>query len=95
MNWIPTAKGGRGILEGNNLTRMGPWREQEAPEGRSGGVAAATGSQAQVKAQLKQSHYPMEAKWELLGADHHKGRRQATQGTEEKYKWVWQHRSPM
>ena len=73
---------------------MGPWREQEAPEGGVGVWPKPLGTQAQVKVQLKKFHYPMEAKWELLGPDHHQGRRQATQGAEEKDKWVWQRRPP-
>jgi hypothetical protein len=48
-----------------------------------------------VEVQLEKFHYPMEAKWELLGPGHHKGRRQAAQGAEEKDKWVWQRRPPM
>ena len=53
------------------------------------------GSQAQVKAQLKKFHYPMGAKGGLLVPGHHKGRRRATQGAEEKDKRVWQRRPPM
>ena len=74
---------------------MGPWREQKAPEGGVGVWPQPSGSQAQVKVQLKKFHCPMEAKWELLGPGHHKGRRQATQEAEEKDKWVWQSRPPM
>jgi len=37
----------------------------------------------------------MGARGELLGPDHHKGRRRATQGAEEKDRWVWQRRPPM
>ena len=74
---------------------MGPWREQEAPEGGVGVWPQPLGSQAQVKVQLKKFHYPMGAKGELLGPGHHKGRRRATQGAEEKDKWVWQHSPPM
>ena len=59
---------------------MGPWREQEAPEGGVGVWPQPLRSQAQVKVQLKKFHCPMGAKWELLGPGHHKGRRQATQG---------------
>ena len=35
------------------------------------------------------------AKGELLGPGHHQGRPLATQGAEEKDKWVWQRRPPM
>ena len=73
---------------------MGPWREQEAPEGGVGVWPQPLGSQAQVKVQLKKFQYPMGAKGELLGPVHHKGSRQATQGAEEKDKWVWQRRLP-
>ena len=43
---------------------------------------------------MKKFHYPMGAKGEPLEPGHHKGRRQATQGAEEKDKWVWQRRPP-
>ena len=62
---------------------MGPWREQEAPEGEVGVWPQPPGSQAQVKVQLKKYHCPMEAKWELLGPRQHKRRPLATQGAEE------------
>ena len=74
---------------------MGPWREQVAPEGGVRVWPQPLGSQAQVKAQLKKYHCPMEAKWELLGPGHHKGRPLATQGAEEEDRWVWQRRSPV
>ena len=74
---------------------MGPWREQKAPEGGVGAWPQPLGSQAQVKVQLKKSHYPMGAKGELLVPGHHKRRRRATQGGEEKDKWVWQRRLPI
>ena len=74
---------------------MGPWREQEAPEGGVGVWPQPLGSQAQVKVQLKKYHYPMEAKWELLRPRHHKRRPLATQGAEEGDKWEWQRRSPV
>ena len=75
------------------LTRQGAPRTQ-APRGCVGVWPQPLGSQAQVKVQLKKFHYPMGAKGELLGPGHHKGRRQATQGAEEKDKWVWQRRPP-
>ena len=74
---------------------MGPWREQEAPEGGVGVWPQPLGSQAQVKVQLKKFHCPMGAKGGLLGPGHHKGRRQAIQEAEEKDKRVWQSRPPM
>ena len=76
------------------LTRQGAPRTQ-APRGCVGVWPQPLGSQAQVKVQLKKFHYPMGAKGELLGPGHHKGRRRATQGAEEKDKWVWQRRPPM
>ena len=48
-----------------------------------------------MKVQLEKFHYPMGAKGELLVPGHHQGRRRATQGAEEKGKWVWQRRPPM
>ena len=74
---------------------MGPWREQEAPEGGVGVWPQPLGTQAQVKVQFDKSHCPMGAKGGLLGHGHHQGRRWATQGAEEKDKWVWQRRPPM
>ena len=71
---------------------MGPWREQEAPEGGVGVWSQPLGTQAQVKVQLEKFHCPMGAKEELLGPGHHQGSRRATQGAEEKDKWVWQRR---
>ena len=70
------------------LTRQGAPRTQ-APRGCVGVWPQPLGSQAQVKVQLKKFHYPMGAKGELLGPGHNQGRRQATQGAEEKDKWVW------
>ena len=70
---------------------MGPWREQKAPEDGVGVWPQPLGSQAQVKAQLEKFHYPMGAKGGLLGPGHHQGRPLATQGAEEKDKWVEQH----
>ena len=52
-------------------------------------------TQAQVKVQLEKFQYPMGAKGELLGPGHRQGRPLATQGAEEKDKWVWQRRAPM
>jgi len=75
------------------LTRQGAPRTQ-APRGCVGVWPQPLGSQAQVKVQLEKFHYPMGAKGELLGPGHHKGRRRATQGAEEKDKWVWQRRPP-
>ena len=74
---------------------MGPWREQEAPEGRVGVWPQPLGAQTQVEVQLEKFHCPMGAKGELLGPGHHQGHRRATQGAEEKDKWVWQRRPPM
>ena len=74
---------------------MGPWREQEAPEGGVGVWPQPLGTQAQVKVQLKKFHYPMGAKGGLLVPGHHKGRRRATHGAEERSKWMWQCRPPM
>ena len=73
---------------------MGPWREQKAPEGGVGVWPQPLETQAQVKVQLEKFHCPMGAKGELLGPGHHQGRRQATQGAEEKEKWVWQRHPP-
>ena len=76
------------------LTRQGAPRTQ-APRGCVGVWPQPLGSQAQVKAQMKKFHYPMGAKGELLEPGHHQGRHQATQGAEEKGKWVWQRHPPM
>ena len=46
---------------------MGPWREQEAPEGGVGVWPQPLGSHAQVKAQLEKFHYPKGAKEKLPG----------------------------
>jgi hypothetical protein len=75
------------------LTRQGAPRTQ-APRGCVGVWPQPLGSQAQLKVQMKKFHYPMGAKGEPLEPGHHKGRRQATQGAEEKDKWVWQRRPP-
>ena len=48
-----------------------------------------------MKVQLEKFHYPTGAKGELLVPGHHKGRHRATQGAEEKEKWVWQRCPPM
>ena len=52
---------------------MGPWREQEAPEGGVGVWPQPLGAQVQVKVQLEKFHYPKWAKGELLGPGHHQG----------------------
>ena len=67
----------------------------QAPRGCVGVWLQPLGSQAQVEVQMDKSHYPKGAKGELLGPGHHKGRRRATRGAEEKDKWVWQRRPPM